>query len=124
MQLVDIYENAWTQGKDQLLDKSKREQIIKFCMNIEDLSLKYNTFKEQIDCSEAEIFLSIPSLMILRSVQNQKDSQIHQQLCNRFCPSINFTQLQKEFDKIQGDKKDICNRLEQFIINDDEKIIL
>lgn len=120
---MEIYENAWSQGQEQLLDVGKREQIIKFCLNIEALSGKYPNFKEQVECSEAEIFLSIPSLMILKSLQNDKESHVHQQLCRRFCPSLDFSEMQKEFDRIGGDKVKICCKLEQFIINDDEKYI-
>lgn len=68
LELVEIYENAWSQGQSQLLDPSHRQQIIKFCLNIEGLSGRYGNFKEQVECSEAEIFLSIPSLMILKSL--------------------------------------------------------
>ena len=73
--------------------KGKREQIIKFCMNIESLAEKYPKFKEQVECSEAEIFLSIPSLMVFKSIQNDKESHIHQQLCTRFNQTIDFSDL-------------------------------
>lgn len=61
--------------------------------------------------------------MILKSLQNDKDSHVHQQLCQRFCPSLDFMELQKEFNNIQGDKLKICEQLEQYIINDDEKYL-
>ena len=78
---MEIYENAWSQGMEHLVDPARKDQIIKFCRHIESLCKKYNVFKEQIECSEAEIFLSIPSLMILKSIQNDKDSTEHRDLC-------------------------------------------
>ena len=48
--------------------------------------------------------MSIPSLMLLKSVQNDKDSITHQQLCQRFCEVVDFQQLQSEFNKLQGDR--------------------
>lgn len=47
---------------------------------------------------EAEIFLSIPSLMVLWSSWRAKGSPDLQQLCLRFCPELEFNNLQIEFD--------------------------
>jgi hypothetical protein len=33
--------------------------------------MKFSDFKEQVDSSEAEIFLSIPSLMVLKAIQSE-----------------------------------------------------
>lgn len=122
-EVVEIYENSWTLGKEQLLESSSREQIINFCINIETLCEKYSTFREQVESSEAEIFLSIPSLMILKSIQNDKDSHIHHRLCTRFCPTLDLDQIQSHFNGLQGDKVRICQKLEEFIIHDDEKYL-
>ena len=45
------------------------------------------------------------------------------QLCQRFNPSLELKQIQLDFQNIQGDPVQICNQLEQFLINDDEKYI-
>ena len=77
IQIVELYETSWAAGKEQLLDKTQKEQIIKFCINIESLGQKYPNFKEQVECSEAEIFLSIPTLMVFKAVQQDTESHIH-----------------------------------------------
>ena len=76
-----------------------------------------------MECSEAEIFLSIPSLMVLKSIQNDKDSHSHQQLCQRFSENLDLESLKSQYGTLPGDKQSICGQLEQFIINDDEKYI-
>lgn len=61
--------------------------------------------------------------MILKSIQNDQDSRVHRELCQRFSSSIELEHLQQDFNKIQGDRVQVCSQLEQFIINDDEKFI-
>jgi len=61
--------------------------------------------------------------MLLKSVENDKDSRVHRELCQRFSSSIELEHLQQDFNKIQGDRVQVCSQLEQFIINDDEKYI-
>ena len=123
VELIEIYESSWTLGKDQLLNKQVKDQLIKFCLNMERLGHKYAQFKEQIECFEADIFLSIPSLLVLRSIQNAKDSHEHKQLCLRFCPDFEFSNLTALFNKMQGDREKMCSELEQFIIHDDTKYL-
>jgi len=74
---MEIYENSWSQGKEHLQDSCNRDQLINFCLNLDNLTQQYPFFKEQIDSSEAEIFLSIPSLIVLRGVGNEHDSHSH-----------------------------------------------
>ena len=45
-EIAEVYENSWSLGKEQLLDKANKEQLIKFCINIEKLGKKYPNFKE------------------------------------------------------------------------------
>lgn len=120
-ELIEVYESSWTLGKDQLLDKTHREQIICFCGHMEQLMSQYPSFKEQVECSEAEIFLSIPCLMVLQCICNDKKSHVFRQLCGRFCKNIEFENLQQSFNKLQGDRRQICKQLEEFILTDDHK---
>ena len=48
-EIIEIYESSWTLGREQLLDKAKKEQIIKFSDNIERLCKRYPNFKEQVE---------------------------------------------------------------------------
>ena len=73
-------------------------------MNIQSLGSKYPTFKEQVDCSEAEIFLSIPSLMVLKSLSNDSDGVAHHNLCLRFAENIDLASLKTQYQAIQGDR--------------------
>lgn len=123
LEIVEVYENSWALGKDQLLNQVYKSQLISFCLRIEQLCKNNETFNVQVDSFEADIFLSIPSLVVLWSVSNSKDSSIFRQLCTRFCDEIDFTSLQLEFDRLPGDKLEICQNLESFIINDDLSLL-
>lgn len=46
VEVLEVYENSWSLGKEHLLDQAKKEQIIKFCMNIEKLCTQNPVFKE------------------------------------------------------------------------------
>uniref|UniRef100_A0A7S3CU83 Uncharacterized protein n=1 Tax=Strombidium rassoulzadegani TaxID=1082188 RepID=A0A7S3CU83_9SPIT len=130
VEMVELYESSWTLGRDQLLDQGHRLQIVEFCFNLESLCEKYPLFKEQVECSEAEIFLSIPSLIVLKSIQNDELSLSHLQLSKRFaqpkngqgCP-IDFEMLQSDYDSINEDQETVGSQLEEFIIRDDLKVI-
>ena len=93
LEIVEVYENSWSLGKKQLLDPVNKAQLLGLCLRIEQLCDKNQTFKEQIESFEAEIFLSIPSLVVLWSVSHSKDSSTFRKLCSRFCNDINFTTL-------------------------------
>lgn len=85
-------------------DPTTRDQLIYFCINIQALGNKYAIFKEQVEGSDAEIFLSIPTLMVLKSIQNEKDSISHNSLCKRFAENIDLDSLKSEFNSLPGDK--------------------
>jgi len=100
VEIIEIYESSWTLGMEQLLDPANREQLIRFCVNIQNVGSKYPTFKEQVDCSEAEIFLSIPSLMVLKSLSNDADGLAHNKLCLRFAENIDLASLKSQYQAI------------------------
>ena len=104
VELIEIYESSYALGKEQLADSTTRDQLINFCVNISSLGDKYPVFKEQVDCSEAEIFLSIPTLMVLKSIQNDKDSISHYSLCQRFSENLDLEQMQAEYNRLPGDR--------------------
>ena len=65
--LVARFEKAWCLGRTHLVPKDEREQLISFSQLIEGTSEKYPQFREQVECSDAEIFLTIPNLLVLKS---------------------------------------------------------
>ena len=97
-ELLEVYENSWSLGRDQILDSCHRHQLIKFADYMQDLSKRFPTFKEQLEGCDAEIFLSIPSLIVLRAISNSKDSHYFSSLANRFSSDLNLDDLKTEFN--------------------------
>lgn len=83
------------------------------------MSERSQTFREQVESFEADIFLSIPSLVVLWSVNQSERSPEFRQLCSRFCPDIDLHELQRAFNELPGYKQTAVNALESFVINDD-----
>ena len=50
------------------MDVERREELISFCLFIQAVSDQYPDFKEQVECCDAEIFVTIPSLLVLRAL--------------------------------------------------------
>ena len=67
VQSVLDFERDWCLGRNHLLPKQHREQLILFSQLIEITCEKYPSFKEQVECSDAEIFVTIPYLLVLKS---------------------------------------------------------
>lgn len=86
MELVEIlveFENNWTKGLTYFMDHKKCRQLIHFSSVIEATGEKHKTFSEQLDNREAEIFVIIPSLLILKSLEgDDKD------ICSFFNPEM------------------------------------
>lgn len=77
MELIAAFEKDWCLGKSHLVPKKNREQLILFSQFIEITSEKYKMFGEQVECRDAEIFLSIPYLLVLKSsLDTGKEAQI------------------------------------------------
>jgi len=64
---VARFEKAWRLGRTHLVPKNEREQLISLSQLIEGTCEKYPQFKEQVECSDAEIFLTIPNMLVLKS---------------------------------------------------------
>ena len=65
--LVARFEKAWCLGRTHLVPRDEREQLISLSQLIEGTCEKYPQFKEQVECSDAEIFLTIPNMLVLKS---------------------------------------------------------
>lgn len=64
---IAAFEKDWCLGKTHLVPKRNREHLISFSQLIEVTCEKYSGFKEQVECSDAEIFSTIPQLLVLKS---------------------------------------------------------
>ena len=84
------FETNWEKGKVFFLNSKRCNQIVFFSQEMEKLSEKYSCFKEQVECRDAELFLSVPALLILLKLEG-KDKDI----CRHFCPLIDH-----EHDKV------------------------
>ena len=71
---------------NQISESSKFAQLYSFAGTIETTSKKYSTFAENLECRDASIFMSLPNLFILRSLQKSDDATKLQDGITRFCP--------------------------------------
>ena len=64
------YESSWEKGKAYFINGKICSQLIHFSQVIEATSEKYKEFEEQIEYRDADIFLTIPCLLILKSLED------------------------------------------------------
>ena len=86
VELVEIlveFENTWTQGLTYFMDHKKCHQLIHFSSVIEATGEKHKAFSEQLETREAEIFFTIPSLLILKSLEGDD-----KEICSFFNPDM------------------------------------
>lgn len=63
---------------------------MEFSQAIECIGEKHRAFAEQVECREAEIFISIPCLLILKSIDSDQQAVMAQDraICRRFLPTM------------------------------------
>ena len=117
------YENYWEKGKSYLLDGKTCGQLIHFSQIIEATSEKYKEFQEQIEYRDADIFITIPCLLILKSLEDNDKG-----ICKSFLPCLEdpnhrLGQLHREIKDIyvrEGKKEnyyEYYNHLERLALN-------
>jgi Fe2+ transport system protein B len=77
------YETSWEKGKAYFLNGKTCSQLIHFSQIIEGTAEKYKEFQEQIECRDADIFVSIPCLLILKSLEDNDKG-----ICKYFLPHL------------------------------------
>ena len=77
------YEKGWEKGKIYLLNSKRCDQLIFFTNVIEGLYEKYPLFKENLECCDSEVFVQIPSIMLLKKVEREDND-----ICEVFLPQI------------------------------------
>ena len=109
------FERTWEKGNTYFLDSKKLNHLIFFSHIIEATSEKYKEFEEQLECRECDIFVKIPSLMLLKNLDNDDKN-----ICLYFLPRLfnekeemnkTYIKLQKEF---QNWKKSHMKNYEYF----------
>lgn len=82
-ELVDAlvkFESTWERGKIYFLNSKKCNQLIFLSSTIETVASKFRVFKEQLECSDSELFVSIPALLIIKALESQDRG-----ICKSFC---------------------------------------
>jgi hypothetical protein len=80
---------------------------------IEGTTEKYEQFKEQVDCSDAEIFLTIPYLLVLKSsLDSDQEAMIASSLCKRFFPAL-FRDPLADYPKEEGKTVDYASKVQE-----------
>ena len=82
-ELVDAlmkFESTWERGKIYFLNSKKCNQLVFLSNMIESTSSKYRVFREQLECSDSELFVSIPALLILKALEEEDRG-----ICKSFC---------------------------------------
>ena len=87
-------------GKNYFLDGKKCSYLIHFSHIIETTANKYGPFQEQLDCRDADIFLSIPCLLILKLLDRDDKN-----ICGYFLPQL-LDEKSKLFPLLAGLKED------------------
>ena len=70
------FEKAWEKGKEFFLNKGSCNMLISFSQLIEGLTEKHKEVQEKIESMDADIFIIIPCLAILKSL-DENDTSIY-----------------------------------------------
>eukprot|EP00357_Protocruzia_adherens_P002673 CAMPEP_0115029148 /NCGR_PEP_ID=MMETSP0216-20121206/36802_1 /TAXON_ID=223996 /ORGANISM="Protocruzia adherens, Strain Boccale" /LENGTH=518 /DNA_ID=CAMNT_0002405625 /DNA_START=33 /DNA_END=1589 /DNA_ORIENTATION=+ len=96
------FEGSWEKGKTYFMNSKKCSQLIHFSQLIEVTAEKHKDFFEQIECREADIFVTIPCLVICRDFfpamhdENFQAGQLYKSLKKMFMESR--AQAKSEYD--------------------------
>lgn len=83
------FESSWERGKIYFINSRKCNQLVFLSSIIESTGNKYQVFKEQLECSDSELFVSIPSLIVIKALEDQDRG-----ICKSFCAPI-FDETEK-----------------------------
>ncbi len=124
--LVDAlvaFEKAWEKGKSFLLNRSICNMLIAFSQQIEGLTEKYKELREKVESMDAAVFILIPCLEILRSLDDNDKS-----IYTFYYPELGLQTSDREaFDSLKrlyvelkrrGDGYALYNALERAIVED------
>mmetsp|Transcript_23094 Transcript_23094/g.26127 ORF Transcript_23094/g.26127 Transcript_23094/m.26127 type:complete len:530 (+) Transcript_23094:109-1698(+) len=83
------FEGSWEKGKTYFMNSKKCSQLIHFSQLIEVTAEKHKDFFEQIECREADIFVTIPCLVILKALEDDDKN-----ICRDFFPAMHDENFQ------------------------------
>ncbi len=117
------YEKNWEKGKRYFLETKQFNFLINFSHMVEGTGEKYKDFQEKLDSREADVFLIIPCLLILKFLDNDD-----KMICSYFLPQIVkihdkindiYVKLNEEFKRWKGlnmKKYEYYNSIEKAIL--------
>lgn len=78
-----FFESSWEKGKHYLLNAEKYSQLLFFSQSIEVLCEKYAEIAEQLESRDPSIFIWLPSILIIKSFENEDKG-----ICREFNPNM------------------------------------
>jgi len=126
-ELVDVlveFEKTWDKGKSYLVDPALSKMVISFSEHVEGLIEKYQEVKNKIESMDAEIFLIIPSLAILRSLDENNSiiySLYYPEVENNEKEAKEFKELKEIYKDLRKNKNsyEVYNAIEQIILDNE-----
>jgi hypothetical protein len=134
-ELVDClvaFETAWEKGKEYLLDPVKYSQLLFFSGMIEILCDKYKDIAEQLESRDPSVFVWVPSILILKSLDNEDKG-----ICKVFNPHmfdpnnettarlyIFLKNFKENFYSLITDQYYAYNLLERVVLFEDDVTVL
>ena len=91
VKVVSDFENAWSIAQNQIANPERLSQLDLFSNLLKQTQQDLPQFKEQVECRDASIFMSIPALLIMQALLQSPDSDDQTRwhaLCKRFKEDI------------------------------------
>lgn len=82
VEALSKFEETWEKGKSYILNPKRYNKVIYVHKLIEKTAEKYESFKQMIECSDSELFVTIPGLIVLKNLDDDKG------ICKYFCPRM------------------------------------
>lgn len=127
VECLNSFESTWEKGKEYLLNVNKYTQLLFFSQMIEILCEKYKDICEQLESRDPSIFVWIPSILILKSMDNEDKGICQEFNNNMFDPekedSGKIYQFLKRFkDSLYNaiDQYQAYNLLERLVLFEDK----
>jgi len=105
------FEESWEKGKEYFINSKKCSQLIHFSQIVENACEKYNELKSKMEDMDSEIFVIIPCLLVLNSLDGDD-----KKLCQTYFPPIesknskernHYLEISQLYSQMKKDSKDI-----------------
>lgn len=111
-ELVDVltqFEESWSKGQEFFLSEDMCRMLICFSQLIEGVAEKYKDIQEKIEAADTDIFVMLPCLVVLNSLDGDDKG-----ICEHYYPNIQnpgpeqeeFKLLKEKYQKLKKKSKD------------------